>query len=46
LIWASPFLPGDQNATVQLTLYNFSSRYSTQYNLLFTNMLLITIPRW
>jgi raffinose/stachyose/melibiose transport system permease protein len=38
------FLPGDQNATVQLTLYNFSSQYSTQYNLLFMNILLITIP--
>ncbi|MFF5084943.1 carbohydrate ABC transporter permease [Actinoplanes sp. NPDC000266] len=38
------FLPGDQNATVQLTLYNFSSQYSTQYNLLFMDILLITIP--
>jgi raffinose/stachyose/melibiose transport system permease protein len=38
------FLPGDENATVQLTLYNFQSQYSTQYNLLFTNILLITIP--
>jgi raffinose/stachyose/melibiose transport system permease protein len=38
------FLPGDQNATVQLTLYNFSSQFSTQYNLLFMNILLITIP--
>jgi raffinose/stachyose/melibiose transport system permease protein len=38
------FLPGDSNATVQLTLYNFSSQYSTQYNLLFMDILLITIP--
>jgi raffinose/stachyose/melibiose transport system permease protein len=38
------FLPGDANATVQLTLYNFSSQFSTQYNLLFMNILLITIP--
>jgi raffinose/stachyose/melibiose transport system permease protein len=38
------FLPGDQSATVQLTLFNFSSQYSTQYNLLFMNILLITIP--
>jgi len=38
------FLPGDQNATVQLTLYNFSSQFTTQYNLLFMNILLITIP--
>jgi raffinose/stachyose/melibiose transport system permease protein len=38
------FLPGDRNATVQLTLYNFSSQFTTQYNLLFMNILLITIP--
>jgi raffinose/stachyose/melibiose transport system permease protein len=38
------FLPGDQNATVQLTLYNFSGQFSTQYNLLFMDILLITIP--
>lgn len=38
------FLPGDQNATVQLTLYNFQSQFNTQYNLLFMNILLITIP--
>jgi raffinose/stachyose/melibiose transport system permease protein len=38
------FLPGEQNATVQLTLYNFQSQYETQYNLLFMNILLITIP--
>ena len=38
------FLPGDENATVQLTLYNFQSQFTTQYNLLFMNILLITIP--
>ncbi|WP_309238582.1 carbohydrate ABC transporter permease [Actinoplanes aureus] len=38
------FLPGSDNATVQLTLYNFQSQYGTQYNLLFMNILLITIP--
>lgn len=38
------FLPGDDNATVQLTLYNFKSQFSTQWNLLFTDILLITIP--
>ena len=38
------FLPGDENATVQLTLYNFQSQFTTQYNLLFTNILLITVP--
>ncbi|MNL85768.1 hypothetical protein D3C87_2142080 [compost metagenome] len=29
---------------MQLTLYNFQSQYNTSYNLLFTNILLITIP--
>ena len=38
------FLPGEKNATVQLTLYNFSSQFDTQYNLLFTDILLITVP--
>jgi raffinose/stachyose/melibiose transport system permease protein len=38
------FLPGESNATVQLTLYNFSSQFTTQYNLLFMDILLITIP--
>ena len=38
------FLPGDENATVQLTLFNFQSQFSTQYNLLFADILLITIP--
>ncbi len=38
------FLPGAQNATVQLTLFNFMTRYSTQWNLLFTNVLLLTVP--
>jgi raffinose/stachyose/melibiose transport system permease protein len=38
------FLPGEKNATVQLTLFNFQSQFNTQYNLLFMNILLITIP--
>ena len=38
------FLPGDENATVQLTLFNFQSQFNTQYNLLFTDILLVTIP--
>jgi raffinose/stachyose/melibiose transport system permease protein len=38
------FLPGDENATVQLTLYNFSSQFSTQYNLLFMDIVLVTVP--
>jgi raffinose/stachyose/melibiose transport system permease protein len=38
------FFPGADNATIQLTLYNFSSMYNTQWNLLFTNIVLISIP--
>jgi raffinose/stachyose/melibiose transport system permease protein len=38
------YLPGNENVTVQLTLYNFQSQFNTQFNLLFMNILLITIP--
>lgn len=38
------YLPGKQNATLQLTLFNFQSQFNTSYNLLFMNILLITIP--
>ncbi|ARC57986.1 Trehalose transport system permease protein SugB [Frondihabitans sp. 762G35] len=38
------FLPGADNSTVQLTLYNFQSQTLSQYNLLFMDVLLITIP--
>lgn len=38
------YLPGKANTTVQLTLYNFISMYDTSYNLLFMNILIITIP--
>jgi len=38
------FLPGDENATVQLTLFNFQSQFNQSFNLLFTDILLITIP--
>ena len=38
------FLPGDDKPTVQLTLFNFQSQFDTQYNLLFADILLITIP--
>lgn len=38
------FLPGRDNATVQLTLYNFQGQFNTEWNLLFMDVLLITIP--
>lgn len=36
------YLPGDENATLQQTLFAYVSRYSTQYNLLFSDILYIT----
>jgi raffinose/stachyose/melibiose transport system permease protein len=38
------FLPGTQNATVQVTLLSFQSQFLSQYNLLFANILLVLIP--
>jgi raffinose/stachyose/melibiose transport system permease protein len=38
------FLPGSQNVTVQLTLFSFISQFSSQYNLLFANAVVITVP--
>jgi len=38
------FLPGNAGVTVQLTLYNFQSQTLNQWNLLFADILLITIP--
>lgn len=38
------FLPGNDNTTVQLTLYNFQGQFSTEWNLLFMDVLLITVP--
>ncbi|GMK40435.1 sugar ABC transporter permease [Paenibacillus sp. CCS19] len=38
------FFPGAKNATIQLTLYNFTSMYNTSWNLLFADIMLISIP--
>jgi len=38
------YLPGRQNVTVQLTLFNFQGQFNTSLHLLFMNILLITIP--
>ncbi len=38
------FLPGAGNETVQLTLFNFVSQFTRNWNLLFMDMLIITIP--
>ena len=37
------YLPGKENVTVQLTLFNFQTQFQSQYNLLFMNILLVTI---
>jgi raffinose/stachyose/melibiose transport system permease protein len=38
------FLPGAQNVTAQLTLYSFISQFTSQWNLLFADVVVITIP--
>ncbi len=38
------FLPGAQNVTAQLTLYSFISQFNSQWNLLFADVVVITIP--
>ncbi|MDY3919578.1 MAG: carbohydrate ABC transporter permease [Candidatus Limivivens sp.] len=38
------FLPGAKNTTVQLTLYNYKGQFSSSYNLLFADIILITLP--
>jgi raffinose/stachyose/melibiose transport system permease protein len=38
------FLPGNENVTAQLTLFNFISQFNSQWNLLFADVVIITIP--
>ncbi|MEN8907185.1 MAG: carbohydrate ABC transporter permease [Clostridiales bacterium] len=38
------FLPGSENVTVQLSLYNFMSMYLTDWNLMFSGVVMISIP--
>jgi raffinose/stachyose/melibiose transport system permease protein len=37
------FLPGSENITAQVTLYSFLSQFSSQWNLLFADVIVITI---
>jgi raffinose/stachyose/melibiose transport system permease protein len=37
------FLPGSENVTAQLTLYSFISQFNSRWNLLFADVLVITI---
>jgi raffinose/stachyose/melibiose transport system permease protein len=38
------FLPGSENVTAQLTLFSFRSQFISQWNLLFADVVIITIP--
>ncbi len=38
------FLPSSKQVTVQQTLYTFMGQYSSSYNLLFADVIIITIP--
>ena len=38
------FMPGAENTTVQLTLYNYKGQFASSYNLLFADIILITLP--
>lgn len=38
------FLPGAQNVTAQLTLYGFMSQFNSQWNLVFADVVIVTIP--
>lgn len=38
------FLPGAKNVTIQLTMYNFYGKYASSWNLLFANVVLISLP--
>lgn len=38
------FLPGGDNVTVQLTLYRFMGRFDNSFNMLFADVIMITLP--
>lgn len=38
------FLPGNENVTAQLTLFSFISQFSSRWDLLFADVIIITIP--
>lgn len=38
------FLPGYENSTVQLTLFNYKGTFQSSYNLLFADMIIIVVP--
>jgi len=38
------FLPGARNVTVQITMFNFFGQFGSAWNLLFANVVLISVP--
>ena len=38
------FLPGSENVTAQLTLFSFMSQFTSSWNLLFADVVIITVP--
>ncbi|MCI9442509.1 MAG: carbohydrate ABC transporter permease [Ruminococcus sp.] len=38
------FLPGSENTTVQLTLYSYQGQLASSFNLLFADIIVITLP--
>lgn len=38
------FLPGSENSTIQLTLYTFMGQFSNSYNMVFADVVMITLP--
>ncbi len=38
------FLPGAENVTAQLTLFSFMSQFNSEWNMVFADVVLITIP--
>jgi len=38
------FYPGTSNVTIQLTIYNYITQFQSSYNLLFADVILITVP--
>ncbi len=38
------FLPGSENVTAQLTLYSFISQFNSRWNLLFADVIVVSIP--
>jgi len=38
------FLPGNENVTAQLTLFSFISQFSSRWDLLFADVIIITVP--